>query len=146
LRGIIALLAACGGEEPVAITHDACAPLTLVGASTETQQHAIADAMAMWREQGAFGLGAGDEVEVRFEAAADVFHGLYDGGVIYVNESIAEEPTLAIVIAHELGHAFGLVHVSDRVSVMNPGNLLTPPNDSDRVALQTLWGTCDATK
>jgi predicted Zn-dependent protease len=48
------------------------------------------------------------------------------------------------VIAHELGHAFGLVHVSPdtRPSVMNPGNTTVAPNDGDRAALEALWGTC----
>ncbi|HEY5949139.1 MAG TPA: matrixin family metalloprotease, partial [Kofleriaceae bacterium] len=61
----------------------------------------------------------------------------------YINETLAHAQ-LPIVVAHELGHAFGLVHVSDRPSLMNPGNVTTPPNESDRQALAGLWGTCDA--
>ena len=49
------------------------------------------------------------------------------------------------VIAHELGHAFGLFHVpaSERISLMNPGNLTTPPTTADQAALAALWGSCD---
>jgi len=48
-------------------------------------------------------------------------------------------------VAHELGHAFGLVHVpqSERTSLMNPGNISTPPTVEDQAALAALWGTCE---
>lgn len=83
-------------------------------------------------------------MEVRFDEAAPPFHGLYDDseGVIYINRGIIDERTLSIVIAHELGHAFGLLHVDDRESVMNPGNLDTPPNAADQAAIEALWGAC----
>jgi predicted Zn-dependent protease len=141
--------AACsgGGDTTIDITHDACAPLALVSpAATEVQLTGISDAQALWRERGApaLGLRAGATVEVRFQRAANNFHGLYDDehGVIYINQQITIRSVLAIVIAHELGHAFGLPHVTDRVSVMNPGNLSTPPTEADQRALAALWGNC----
>ena len=50
----------------------------------------------------------------------------------------------AVTIAHEIGHAFGLLHVSvdDDASVMNDGNLVTEPNGFDVDALRSLWGAC----
>jgi hypothetical protein len=143
-------LTACsgGGDSTIDLTHDACSPLALVStAATELQLGGIQDGQALWRERGApaLGLRAGATLEVRFEAAATNFHGLYDDeqGIIYVNTSIDEPDVLAIVIAHELGHAFGLPHVTDRVSLMNPGNRSTPPTADDQLALAALWGDCN---
>ena len=61
----------------------------------------------------------------------------------FVNDDLAGGP-LVVTIAHEIGHAFGLVHVSDRPSVMNVGNLVVEPNTGDVTALVALWSTCDA--
>lgn len=139
------MVVACNGNDaPIAAAHDACAPLALVTSSgTDTQRAALDDAQTLWRDRGApaLGLRAAATLEVRFEAAADVFHGLYDDAqdVIYINAALAD-PT--IVIAHELGHAFGLAHVTDRISVMNAGNLTTPPTEEDQLALERLWGAC----
>ena len=131
------------------MTHDPCAPLALVATTpTAVQQAALGDGQMLWRDHGApaLGLRAGATLEVRFSDAAPAFHGLYDDeqGLIYINRDIADQATLSIVIAHELGHAFGLVHVTDRTSVMNAGNLSIVPNDADRDALATLWGSCAA--
>jgi hypothetical protein len=112
-----------------------------------TQADGIAAALALWQSHGAPGLGSGGDasIEVRFAHAAEAFHGFYDGkaGVVYINEQLAG-PSLPIVIAHELGHAFGLVHVSPdvRPSLMNPGNVDITPTDDDQRALESLWGAC----
>lgn len=107
----------------------------------------MVDAQKLWRDHGApsLGLRADTTVEVKFDPAAPAFRGLYDDntGLIYINNEITDPTMLSIVIAHELGHAFGLVHVTDHVSVMNPGNVTTTPNDSDREALAALWGVCE---
>lgn len=147
---MFAVLAACSSDGPVTIEHtvDPCAPLALVADDATVAQHAgIEGAYSLWRDRGAPALGrAGATMEVRFDDAAPAFHGLYDdqAGVIYVNRGIESESVLAIVIAHELGHAFGLQHVakSERGSVMNPGNLTTPPTTADQAAIEALWGSC----
>ncbi|HTL35627.1 MAG TPA: matrixin family metalloprotease [Kofleriaceae bacterium] len=147
--GLLAL-AACGGtaDSTIDVTHDPCAPLALVSSNaSELQTAGMAGAQDLWRDHGApsLGLRAGATVDVQFDDAADAFHGLYDdeAGIIYINQRIADQPTLSIVIAHELGHAFGLEHIEGRPSVMNPGNLTLTPNDLDRDALQAIWGSCE---
>ncbi len=143
-------LVACGGNSDggsIELTHDACAPLALVSAApTEVQSAGIEAAQALWRDKGApsLGLRAGATVEVQFDDAAPAFHGLYDDqtGIIYINRDLTDERMLSIVIAHELGHAFGLLHISGRSSVMNPGNLTIAPNAEDQQAIEALWGAC----
>jgi hypothetical protein len=153
--GVLAFasLVACVGSSdelaPPRLSFDACGPVALVtSAQNDVQQAGLAAAEDLWRQRGAPALGrAGQPLEVRFQPAAAAFHGFYDdeAGVIYVNSEIASASVLQIVIAHELGHAFGLPHVreDDRTSVMNPGNLSTPPNVDDQRAIEALWGVCD---
>lgn len=151
LTGVLAItgLAACSGNADTTIdtTHDACAPLALVSTNAnELQLAGIETAQHLWRERGApaLGLRAGSTLEVRFQNSAGAFFGLYDDehSVIYINSRITNEAALAVVIAHELGHAFGLPHITDRTSVMNPGNLDIVPNEADQQALVALWGEC----
>lgn len=153
LLGVLAVatLVACGGtnDGSIDVTHDACAPLALVSTTpTDLQSAAMVDAQDLWKDHGApsLGLRAGATVEVRFEEASPVFHGLYDDttGIIYINNTITDQHVMSIVIAHELGHAFGLVHVpeSERASLMNPGNLTTTPTLEDQHAVELLWGSC----
>jgi Zn-dependent peptidase ImmA (M78 family) len=83
------------------------------------------------------------DVPLHFQAAAPPSHGFFDPsrGEIFVNVDLETRP-LAVTIAHELGHAFGLVHVTDRASVMTAGNLDVQPNLGDVGALEKLWGAC----
>jgi hypothetical protein len=153
----LAVLAACNGGDPSSsyVTHDPCAALAITQvAPTAMQQGGVGDALALWRDHGVRAFDRGDAVEapaagaieIRFEDAAATFHGLYDPSAsrVLINRTIADRDALAIVVAHELGHAFGLVHVdaATRTSLMNPGNLVTPPTDADQRALEALWGAC----
>ncbi len=155
---VCCLLAACTApsDSTIDITHDACAPLALAASNaSELQLAGIADGIALWRERGVTGLDVAmfdasvpaAVIPVEFERAPAAFHGLYDDevGTIYLNDQLADRRQLAIVLAHELGHAFGLPHVaaSERTSLMNPGNLSTPPTDADQAALEALWGRCN---
>jgi hypothetical protein len=145
----IAGCATSGDSDTIATTFDPCSPLDLSAAMpTPVQADGIAAAIAAWKADGAPGLGvaAGASLDVRFQSAAPLFYGLYDdtNAVIYINNDLTDAGTLAVVVAHELGHAFGLHHVSTdvRASVMNPGNLTVMPTDEDRRTLEALRGAC----
>jgi hypothetical protein len=143
-------LGACGandGNSTIEHTHDACSPLALVSeAPTEVQTAGMRGGEQLWVDYGAPAIGrrSGTTLQVVFEEAAGAFRGLYDDQqvLIYINRGITDEATLSVVIAHELGHAFGLPHITDRPSVMNPGNLTIRPNADDRLAIEALWGAC----
>jgi hypothetical protein len=148
----VAALCACGTSDApgtIELTHDACSPMSLVAdAPTELQSAALKGGQDLWLDRGAPDLGrrAGETIEVRFEPSSPAFRGLYDDqtGIIYINSEIKDPAVLSIVVAHELGHAFGLPHVpaDERASLMNPGNISTPPTAEDQAALAELWGTC----
>lgn len=150
---LFAALGACsggGGDVTIDITHDVCAPITVNSASlTEVQAKGIDDAMALWSDHGVTTLersGAEPAVEVRFDHAAAAFYGLYDDvhSIVYINDDITDPKTLEIVIAHELGHAFGLSHITGRPSLMNAHNDHTLPTTEDEAAVRALWGPCPA--
>jgi hypothetical protein len=117
-------------------------------AATADQLASVDDALALWKANGVAGLTRGEAsaVTIEFREAADAIYGFYDDttATLYVNVRIADPQARAITIAHELGHALGLVHVpaDARLSVMNPGNLTTAPNPADAAALVALWGAC----
>ena len=146
-------LAACSGADPSYVARDPCAALAVTAPSaTAFERDGIADALALWRARGVAAFdaetpdSAGPSIAIRFDAAGSAFHGVYDppSNSVVVNRAITDRAMVAIVIAHELGHVFGLVHISAsaRVSLMNPGNLVTPPTDGDQRALEALWGAC----
>ena len=88
--------------------------------------------------------GGGDAIlPVHFRPAAEPSRGFFNpySGEVLINDDLADH-ALAVTIAHEVGHAFGLVHVTDRASVMAPGNLDVEPNAEDANALAALWGPC----
>jgi Zn-dependent peptidase ImmA (M78 family) len=132
------------------IVFDPCEPVLLdAPGATAEQRVSIDAALVMWRALGVIGprveADAGTpRIEVRFEDAAAAFHGLYDDehGIIFINAHLDSDHERAVTVAHELGHALGMWHVGDRVSVMNPGNLDVEPTAGDLAALEALWGTC----
>jgi hypothetical protein len=147
LAVLAALAAACaGGDGVIDVTYDPCAPLGLDAAGDRRGD--LEDAIGLWGLAGVVaGPVDGATIDVLFEAANPAMHGYYDdeAGVIYVNTALDADPAArAIVIAHELGHAFGLPHVdaAERASLMNPHNLSIGPTDEDAAALVALWGSC----
>ena len=152
-----AALTGCGDaggpdESGPPVMFDACAPLALIadpGASA-AQSAGIVAGMSLWNaaagsrltlaaDAGATGL------PIHFQAAAPPFHGLYDAprGQVFINTDLSGD-TLAVTICHEIGHAFGLVHVpaDQRSSVMNPNNLVVEPTAEDVDTLAMRWGVC----
>jgi hypothetical protein len=148
--------AACGDPQASegAGAHDACAAIAITtSTATPAEQAGIDGALALWRDRGVSAFDAampgptpGPTIDIQFADAAAVFHGVYDPTAdrVLINRDLTDPATVAIVVAHELGHVFGLVHVSPaaRQSLMNPGNLVTPPTDADQQAVQGLWGRC----
>lgn len=154
---LLLLAAGCGGASPsessAAIRFNPCEPLALVldvSATPDETSGALA-AIGLWNAAAGARLSAGapdpagTALPVTFQAAAAPSHGFYDptGGEVFVNRDLAGRPLL-VTIAHEVGHAFGLVHVTGRPSVMNAGNLDVEPNADDVTTLATLWGSCEA--
>jgi hypothetical protein len=152
----VACTGACSGVEPdhvMDIVFDVCEPFAVPSPDADAVQRAgIASALELWREHGIAAAATTTPadgmpvLEVRFAEASPVFRGIYEDeeGVIYINRDIGDPETLAIVMSHEMGHAFGLWHVSgdERVSVMNPGNLDIAPTSDDGLALVDVWGPC----
>ncbi len=138
-----------------AVTFDPCTPVTLLAdvTATEAQLAGVAAGAALWNASAASDLlpgssadgAGGPTLPIHFQVAGAPFHGLYDApsGQIYINDDLAGEE-LAITIAHELGHSFGLVHIpaNERASLMNPANLTVPPSLADVATLADLWGRC----
>ncbi len=145
---------AAGGP---AVTVDPFAPVALVADADATadQLAGVAAGAALWNASAAADLstaspaagdaGATPALPIHFQVAAAPFHGLYDGphGQIYINEDLTGE-ALAVTVAHEVGHAFGLVHIdpAQRASLMNPGNLTVLPTPDDVATLAGIWGRC----
>lgn len=152
---MLAFFAACSPDSPNTIrtVFDPCRALVLApdGATTPDDRVSMAAAIDLWRTAAALHVTldapAAPRLPIRFQMAAGAFHGLYDDriGEIFVNDEFAAPSARTITIAHELGHAFGLVHVpaSERPSLMNPNNTTVPPTAEDVAALVALWGRCE---
>lgn len=153
------------GDGKIDTVFDPCAPLViepLDGSPREKQS--VFRAVALWNDTAGSQLSVkGDGsldvldadvaadvpvIPLRFDEAGSNFHGYYDDvdAVVYVNDDMDDDRERAITIAHEIGHAFGLLHVSveDDTSVMNDGNLVTEPNAFDASSLRGIWGSCSS--
>jgi hypothetical protein len=159
------------GPSGPAVLFDACQPLVLLAdpAATSAQSAGVAAGIGFWNAaartkltlaSAADGASAGPlaasppeaaspdggtplTLPVHFQQAAAPVHGLYDApnGQIYINDDLTDHQ-LAVTLAHEVGHAFGLVHRTDQPSLMNPSNLMIEPQPVDIDTLETRWGAC----
>jgi hypothetical protein len=164
LSRVVAIVMAVGfatgcGQDPAAsgpaVAFDPCTPVTLVPDATATavQLQGVGAGAALWNASATSDLmpdssgaaAAGPLLPIHFQVAGAPFHGLYDApsGQIYINDDLTGEE-LAITIAHEIGHSFGLVHIPPdvRPSLMNPANLTVLPTAADVATLAGLWGRC----
>jgi hypothetical protein len=134
-------------DATIDVTFDACAPIAITASADPLRAAGIRDAFALWSDRGVplLGVGGGAMIELRFEAAAEAFHGLYDDerGIIFINAKLTDPDALAIVIAHELGHAMGLPHIDGEPSLMNQANTTTGPTAEDEQRVRALWGSCE---
>jgi Matrixin len=152
-----AFVAGCGtgpaDPSATAIHFDPCQALAVVGDSgaTADQLTAVGDGIGLWNRSiatrlfmnGGTPAPSVPALLIHFQPAGPPFHGLYDDqiGAVFINTDLDAHPRI-VTIAHEIGHAFGLVHVSGRPSVMNPGNLTVEPTAEDVAAVAALWGVC----
>lgn len=81
---------------------------------------------------------------VTFRELSPILNGTYvdEDGEILINNALSEKEQ-AVTLAHEMGHAFGLLHVENSPSVMNAGNKTTAPTDEDADLMRALWSSCN---
>ena len=144
----IGLVACSASPQGTARTFDPCEPVAVAAPGASDEQLAGIDAaIALWQLPAVTRADTGD-VTIVFRDAPDAMYGYYDApaATIYVNTRVTDAGARAITIAHELGHAFSLVHIAPdaRISVMNPGNLTVAPNAGDEAELVAAWGACPA--
>lgn len=142
-----------GAPEPPETVFDACEPIFLEVAADALpdERESARQAIAMWNDRASTRIALERperelRIPLRFEEAAPLFFGIYleDEGAIVINRELHDPRERTITIAHELGHAFGLLHVGpkERTSLMNPGNLEVELTDGDVAELDRLWGPC----
>jgi hypothetical protein len=142
-----------------AVVFDPCRPTTVVPAAGTTgdERSGIAEAISLWAAAGGPPLvlapeddaqptAGGQILPLGFEAAAPIFYGLYraERGDIVINRQLPDPRGRAITVAHEIGHAFGLMHETARRSLMSPGNLVVPPGETEVRLILERRGSCDA--
>jgi hypothetical protein len=140
---------------------DPCEPavVSLGPEATDDQKAGVRAAIELWNRGVSARLSVSDAPDdgtaappsgpttlpLHFRRAAAPSHGYFDPptGQILINEALSAHE-LVVTIAHEVGHAFGLAHVSGRPSVMTQGNLKIEPTEGDFAELVAMWGACPA--
>lgn len=140
-------------DSTIDLVFDPCATgVFAVEPVTDRELESIDHALAIWNEAAGLALERVEEgpsanaIEIAFVPTIAALRGVYDDevGTIMINRNIVADEERALTIAHELGHAFGLHHVSadERASLMNPGVVTVPPTDEDVRELVKIWGDC----
>lgn len=148
LLSLAVITCACAMDPgPAPNTFDPCTPIVLVPAAdaTAAERASIDAAITSWRVRAGVALTTEDvegapRVGVLFRSAPLAFFGVYERDTVVINRELSDASMRTVVVAHELGHAFGLPHMSDGASVMSPGNLTISPGAIDEQALAALGG------
>ena len=160
LRSLVATLclftASCS-DNVIDTVFDPCSPQTIIpGLGTqESELQSIEDALQLWAQVLPMQLVVGEPsdtapgLSIQFDSGDTFYRAIYfdNTGEILIGRDKLDPDDLALALAHELGHAFGLFHVpgSERLSVMNVGNLTIDPTPEDGLRVSDLWESCSAT-
>jgi hypothetical protein len=169
---LVLLSSGCLAADDIDTTFDPCSPLTIAVRfdtsdidTSDDELQSVDAAIASWaqvlptriarvREEESRGEEGRDEensdgLKIVFESGDSFYRAIYfdKRGEILVNRGSLTLDEMPLAIAHELGHAFGLLHVaaSERRSVMNVGNLDIAPDSEDASNVSALWDACSAT-
>jgi len=152
----LGILPACTSSDTIDTVYDPCSALTVVVDDdiSDEQIAGIERAIELWGNvlpaQITIGSGpkARDALPIRFEPGEPFYRGMYwdaIGEISIASDRLAPKD-YGLAIAHELGHAFGLLHVAknERLSVMNVGNLEIAPTEQDATNVRARWPSCQS--
>jgi len=152
----LVFVTACAANEEVETTFDPCSPLEIVVTSDHVEDvEAVKAALAAWARVVPVGdvavtpgTPAAGQLTVRFLDGEQPVRGMYydSVGLVEISRDMLAPEVYPIAVAHELGHAFGLLHVeaSTRASVMNVGNTTVEPTEQDAIEVIAKWASCRA--
>ena len=155
------LSSGCLAADDIATTFDPCSPLTIAvrfdasdAETSDAELQSVDAAIASWAQVLPTEIslvrdeGNSEGLKIAFESGDSFYRAIYFDrrGEILVNRNSLSLDEMPLAIAHELGHAFGLLHVSAEVrpSVMNVGNLDVVPNNDDASGVRDVWDACSA--
>jgi hypothetical protein len=151
---VAALVSGCSADSSIDTTFDPCSDLTVavVGGPSAAELESVEEAVLVWdavlptQIEVSPEPGPAGTLTIHFDSGDTYYRALYFDaiGAIHVSREHLAEADYPLAIAHELGHAFGLFHVSpdERESLMNVGNLEIPATDADADAVRELWDAC----
>ena len=133
-------------DDSIDVVHDPCPGLLLHVSSTATadERQSVVEAAAIWNAFPWLHLSLAETegaLPIDFRDAPIAFLGVYEDevGEVLVNHGIKDARARAITVAHEVGHAMGLAHVTERASIMNIANTNVLPTLDDEATLLGLW-------